>query len=361
MSRTLPSHIVSALTRCGAPAAWALARSGYFRHRQWDDIEPRSILLVACHWIGDTFWATRTIQPLARRFPQADIKVATKSLCGDLWNGLLPENNVISADIIVSDRRREQVNCRAIARKAGQLRSNRFDLVIDLTGNRYSAAFSYLLRPAMSIGFDGGELGWLYSRRVSDAERRCQHLSERPLRVIEPLLAPQAMEDALAMPLRPPSPTCQAADVLEELGVAPGRYCVIAPGAGWPAKQWPAQRFIEVGMALAQRRQAIVVVGGLNQADLCNRVAGSIAHSKTYVGQPIGRVVALLSEAAGVLGNDSGIVHLAGAMSRPTAAVFTGETDPAHCGPPGPSPLAPALEAKGETPVIVEHLLAPAD
>jgi ADP-heptose:LPS heptosyltransferase len=59
--------------------------------------------------------------------------------------------------------------------------------------------------------------------------------------------------------------------------------------------------------------------------------------SKIFVGKPLGAVAALVGEAEGVLANDSGIGHIAAAMGRRTAVIFTGVTDPRICGPLGPA------------------------
>jgi ADP-heptose:LPS heptosyltransferase len=353
------------------------ARRGYFTARNWARLPARRVALIACHWIGDTFWATQVLPALERRFPEAECFAVCKPATGDLWHGLLPPERILPAPQVVSDRRRERVSWWAIRRRAKQLRAIGFDLVIDLTGNRYSAAFTYWLRPAASLGFGGGELGWLYSHRVADAERPGRHLSERPFRVIEPLLAPQPDPFAYRLPLRPPTPTCAPGEIKGRLGVLGRPYFVLAPGAGWPAKEWPPEKFQEVARFLAKDQDknqdshlfpddarpatsakmgdcpdfpdfpsdvrsrrasgenAIVVVGSAAEEALCQRVAEGIPGATVLAGAPLGRVIALLADAQGVLANDSGIAHLAAALGRRTAAVFTGATDPEICRPLG--------------------------
>jgi ADP-heptose:LPS heptosyltransferase len=191
------------------------------------------------------------------------------------------------------------------------------------------------MRPQCSLGFDGGEFGWLYSHRVGDARRPGRHLSEQPFRVIEPLLAGSEHPFAYRLPLRPPQPTASPEQVIAELGIS-SSYFVVAPGAGWPEKQWPAEKFIEAGRQLALHAGAVVVTGSAAQETLCRRVAESIPGGKVCCGRPIGQVVALLAGSSGVLCNDSAIGHLAASLGRPTVVVFTGATDPAICGPLGP-------------------------
>jgi ADP-heptose:LPS heptosyltransferase len=330
------THRSRLLRRVLGPFGRAVARfhtqTGYFA----DDppVEPRRIALIACHWIGDTLWATQIVPPLATRWPDAEITAITKPACVDLWRSFVPMDRVIAVPEIVSDRRRERVDWTALRRRAADLRDRAFDLVVDLTGNRYSARFAFALRPAWGIGFDGNELGWLYSRNVEDAERPGRHLSERPLRVVEPLIG--AFQPPAT--ITPPEPLREFAAVCAELGLDPARpVAVIAPGAGWAAKEWPAERFAAVVERIAAVGRQVVAVGSRSQQALCKQSLAALPADERVVlcGRPIGEVCGLLSGAESVVGNDSGLGHLAAAYARRTVVVFTGETDPALCRPLG--------------------------
>lgn len=357
----LSKSALTAATGALTPAAWCWARRGYFRRgpaRRWLNLPAESIAIIACHWVGDTFWATQVVGPLRRRFGAARIHAVTKSACVDLWNGLIESKNVLAADAVVSDRRRERTDWPRLWSTAETLRRRAFDLVIDLTGNRYSAALSFAMRPAAALGFDGGELRRLYSLRVGRAERPCEHLRMRPIRVIEPLIGAEAAGAVMAQPPRAPAASCDPAELIAGLSLEPRRYFVLCPGAGWPAKRWPAGNFIAAARALTAGGARLIVVGSAAERDLCNRVAGSLPRAavQTYSGQPLGRVMALLGESAGLLCNDSGLGHLAAALGRPTAVVFTGATDPAVCRPVGAQVRVFAAPASVEP--IADYLLA---
>ncbi len=362
---TVPLTIKRCLQRAAMGAGGLLrwpagrrARLGYFDPRPWQSFEPATIALVAAHWIGDTFWATQVVPALRERFGARPIFAITRPTCTDLWHGLLDSDHVLTTTAVISDRRRERVSWSLLRAQAREWRAREFDLVIDLMGNRYSAALTFLLRPACSLGFDGGELGWLYTHRVGDAERAGEHLRSRPFRVIEPLIGPAAVQRWLAQPLRPPVATRDPGQVAAELDLAGRQFAILAPGAGWPAKQWPAERFIEVGQRLTAAGWSCLISGAAAEDALCQRVAGEIGQSaRTFVAtKPIGELVALLSLAAGVVANDSGIAHLAAALGRPTAAVFTGATDERKCSPLGEK--TKVFVTPVEASQIVEFLLA---
>ncbi|MGC9454124.1 MAG: glycosyltransferase family 9 protein [Phycisphaerae bacterium] len=320
--------------RATRPALRLWARRGYFRPGDAAEWTADRLAVIACHWIGDTLWGVQTIEPLRKRFPRAEIYAITKPTCVDLWNGFLPSRQVLAAAEVVSDRRREPVGWRRLRVKACELRRYNFDVVVDLTGNRYSAAMSFLLRPRRSIGFDGGELGPLYSLRVANAERTGEHLSRRPFRVIEPLLGRWDEPFAYSCPPAAPEPTKPAQELRRELGLGERPCCVLAPGAGWPEKRWAPAAFARVAELLTESGCAVVVVGSASERELCERVAAGVG--LVIAGSPLGEIVGLLSAASAVVANDSGIGHLAAALGRRTAVMFTGETDPALCRPLGP-------------------------
>jgi len=351
--KNLLKSMVAGALRAARPLARAWARPGYFAPCDWARIAPRRVALVCCHWIGDTLWATQVVTPLTARFPGAELHAVTKPACVDLWRGWLPAERVHAAPEVVSDSRREPVSWRALGRRARELRRLDLDLVVDLTGNRYSACFTFRLRPARALGFDGGELGWLYSHRVRDAERPGRHLCERPFRVVEPLLA--AAPDPFPCPRvpRPPEAPGTAEEALREMGLDAGPFFILVPGAGWPEKEWAWESFARAGRELAARGR-IIVTGAPAQRELLERVARDIPEARVSCA-PVGKVLPLLRAAAGVLANDSGLAHLSAAYGRPTAAVFTGATDPLAYAPLGPA--AKTFPANATPEAVAEFLL----
>lgn len=355
MAATTRHHartILSAVSRLAWPAARMWAKKGYFNPPDLATTSPARIAIVACHWIGDTFWAGQVVPALREKFPRAEFLAISQPHCLDLWEGLIEPGRRLPAGEVVSDRRRQRVSWPAIAARARQLRQLDFDLVIDLTGNRYSAAFSFLLRPQWSVGFDGGELGWLYSLKVKDAELPGRHLIERPFRVIAPLVGRFA---APALPI-PPQTRYDPQALLERLRITKP-FVVIGPGAGWPAKQWPIENFIRVRECLNAAGLAVLAVGSIAEKEVCERLAGDGPHNAAFVGEDLGKVIALLQAARGYVGNDSGLAHLSAAMGRPSAVIFTGATDPALCRPLGPDGCVRVFGADSPPKDIAEHVL----
>jgi heptosyltransferase-2 len=111
----------------------------------------------------------------------------------------------------------------------------------------------------------------------------------------------------------------------------------VCPGAEYgPAKRWPVERFAEVARALAAEGHAILVLGGPNDARVAGEVAGLVPGSRNLAGQTtLGELVDHMTQAALVLSNDSGAMHLASVLGTPTVAIF-GSTEPRRTAPLGP-------------------------
>lgn len=116
---------------------------------------------------------------------------------------------------------------------------------------------------------------------------------------------------------------------------APGAV-VVHPGAAYPARRWPAERFAAVAAALRGRGERVVVTGGPGEGRLARRVvelAGldGTADLSGRTGLP--ELAALVAGARLVVCGDTGVAHLATAYRTPSVLLF-GPTPPDRWGPP---------------------------
>ncbi|MGH7682030.1 MAG: glycosyltransferase family 9 protein, partial [Candidatus Eiseniibacteriota bacterium] len=111
-------------------------------------------------------------------------------------------------------------------------------------------------------------------------------------------------------------------------------YVVVAPGASFgPAKQWEAARFVEAVAGMTSRGdRALVIVGAGDDRDVAAAVAEGARAARVPCADLAGQtqlpdLIGILAGAEAVLSNDSGVMHVAAALGRPTVAVF-GSTSP---------------------------------
>ncbi|MGA9797949.1 MAG: lipopolysaccharide heptosyltransferase I [Terriglobales bacterium] len=111
-------------------------------------------------------------------------------------------------------------------------------------------------------------------------------------------------------------------------------FALLSPGAGWGAKQWPAERYGEVARQLAENGLKSLVNFGPGEEGLARSVeTASGGAAETFTGS-LTQLIALTRRARLFIGGDTGPMHLAAALGIPVVAIF-GPTDPARNGPFG--------------------------
>jgi heptosyltransferase-2 len=110
----------------------------------------------------------------------------------------------------------------------------------------------------------------------------------------------------------------------------------LCPGAGYgSAKRWPLDRYAALAMRLAGEHDAtVMVLGGPAERPMGEALAAPLGEKGIdFTGRTsLREALALVSLAAVVVSNDSGLLHLATAAGTPAVALF-GPTDPDRTGP----------------------------
>ena len=112
------------------------------------------------------------------------------------------------------------------------------------------------------------------------------------------------------------------------------RFAILNPGAGWGAKQWPADRYGAVAKQLAQEGLHSLINFGPGEENLAQQVENASGGTAQPVALSLAELIALARRASLFIGGDTGPMHLAAALQVPVVAIF-GPTDPARNGPFG--------------------------
>lgn len=144
---------------------------------------------------------------------------------------------------------------------------------------------------------------------------------------------------------RPFRPRAEAMAQVAQESVGLGPYIVFAPGANSHSKRLPVATFIELGRRLEAEGYRVVVVGGAGDDQ---RLAAEICQPLTSAVDVTGKgglaySAAWICGAAGLVGVDSGLAHVAGIAGIPTVALY-GPTRPQHSSPWGPKVKALRVE-----------------
>jgi lipopolysaccharide heptosyltransferase I len=280
-------------------------------------MEPRRILIVRLSAIGDVIQGMPIACALRERFPQAFLAWAVEERAAALLRGHE------ALDELIPLPRGWLKSPGGVWRLRRRLHALHFDTAIDVQGLTKSALLAWLSGARRRIGFGspgGRELSqWFNNDRV---DPKTTHMVDRYLELLRPLgiesptvrfQVPEREEDGNA-----------AARILRERKLDQG-CAIINPGAGWPSKLWPTDRYAAVARHLARVRRlpTLVVWAGQAEQVLAEQIiaaAEGTAHAAPAT--TLAELAALSRRARLFIGADTGPLHIAAAVGTPCVGLY---------------------------------------
>jgi heptosyltransferase-1 len=300
------------------------------------------ILIVRLSSMGDVIHALPAAVMLREAFPQATIGWAIEERWAELLCALpTPRSGARSSQRPLVDaihtvslkKWRSSIfsnqTWERIAAGVSDLRAIHYDVAVDLQGAVRSAILARWSRAPVVYGATQPRenlANMWYTRKI---------ITQRP-HVVEQYaeLAEAVTGHARPIPdaVLPSDPLAEEAvnKRLREMDIKD--FAILNPGAGWGAKQWPAERYGEVAKALSQRGVRPIVNFGPREEALAKVAEAASSGAARAMSFSVGQLVALTRRARLFIGGDTGPMHLAAALHVPVVAIF-GPTDPARNGP----------------------------
>lgn len=291
----------------------------------------KRILIVRTSAIGDVVFASPLAAAIRRSHPDAYIAWLVEPGI----DALIAHDPAIDARILWSKaewarlwrERRVGELWRRVCALRGELRSHRFDTVLDLQGLLKSGILAWLAGARTRIGLGSREGSqWLMTRvvpRGGDIAR----ISSEYLHLAEQIGLDT--DDFLPTLHVSPDAEARAQALLAEHGLTPGRYAVFAAFTTRPQKHWFEDAWQTLAPKLAERTGLTpVLLGGPADAEAAARIAAGAPGLVNLVGRTKLPEAAALVRGAGLLvGVDTGLTHMGIAFATPTVAIF-GSTCP---------------------------------
>lgn len=295
----------------------------------------RRILIVRLSALGDIVHALPVLARLRQAFPDAEIDwlveenyAATLTLAQGLTRRVIVR---AKADSSAADTRSFAAGM-GYLRAASFLRAQRYDVALDLQGLLKSAVWARSSGAHRVIGFDREHLreplaASFYTETV--AADGAGHVIGKNLSILRAL---QVDPGPVALRVEPHA----SQDLVKTIQAAGGSggYIVINPGAAWPNKCWPRERFAALARELRYRTglQSLVTWGPKERA-LADAVAsGSAGAASPAPPTSVADLAALMQSAALVISGDTGPLHIGAAVGAPIVGLF-GPTRPERNGP----------------------------
>jgi heptosyltransferase-1 len=287
-----------------------------------------SFLIVRLGSLGDVVHGIPVAAALRQEFPSSRVD----------W--MVDPRYVELLDLVRGIDRRIAVDPRAIRHGEGrrrfretlrELRHTEYDAVIDLQGLVKSAMLARSVRGRMTIGFPRRHLREPFARLFYTSAPdpgEATHVIYNNLELLAPL---KVLDRRVRFPLEIPQ-TATVRQVIDRF--EPHGYVLINPGAAWPNKQWPPQRFGEVASAIARDLgwRSLVLWGPGEQEMAHAVVAASTGAADASPPTTITDLVGIARRARLMLSGDTGPLHIGAAVGTPIVALF-GPTQPERNGP----------------------------
>jgi len=115
----------------------------------------------------------------------------------------------------------------------------------------------------------------------------------------------------------------------------PDGAVVVHPGAAYPARRWPPQRWAEVVRALRRDGHPVLLTGGPGERNLVDVIAegAGVPGSHRLTALDLIGLVGVVGAGRLLLAPDTGVAHVATAVGTPSVLLF-GPSEPAVWGPP---------------------------
>jgi heptosyltransferase-2 len=298
--------------------------------------DPRRIVIVRQHnQMGDMLCATPGVRAIRRAFPAARILLVT----APINDGVVRGNPDID-EVLLFDKVAVRSSLAALRAFLRELRDFGADLAFVLNTVSFSgtsAALAHLSGARFVVGGDSTPFGWSFSRWLYSLEMPTEpdvvgHAIDHGLRPLEAI----GIEAADRLPVMVPGPEADAEAERFLEGIGPAPWAAVHPGAGKVENQWPAEFFARAIEALEEWGATVYLIEGPADAPATEATLAALGARRPVLRGVSLRVVgAALARSHVALVNDTGVMHVAGAVGVPTLALF-GPTPRDSWEPPSP-------------------------
>ena len=286
------------------------------------------MLVIKPSSLGDVIHALPFLKSIKDTFPEARVDwVISRDLIG-----LIEDNPLINRIHIIDKESWKRMgnlykSLSEILSLRKTLRTEHYDLVVDLQGLLRSGIIAHFASASKTIGFADAREG---SRLFYDEHIPIHGISHAVDRCLEAARMLGAEVKSAECPL---SVNVDIRRKIKELIGNDDEYIIIAPSARWQSKRWPAAYFASL---ISKLTIQCIVIGSKDDMGLVKQiVTETTGNAVNFCGRTdLKELVALISGSRAVVSNDSGPMHIAAALDIPTIALF-GPTDPEKTGPYG--------------------------
>jgi heptosyltransferase-2 len=297
----------------------------------------QSILIIAPNWIGDAVMTQPLLANLKTQFPNSKIDVLASVWVAPIYRACPEVNEVIEAQF---EHKKLQWNLRK--QLAKEIANKNYQACFVLPNSFKSALIPWLANIPFRIGYRGELRFGLINLALENPSKINRPPMVEHYLALSNLL--QEDQQAKAQKITPRLNVSSAAQIaveskLRTLNISTDSLYIFCPGAEYgPSKRWPQVHFAKLAQALTQENPGnqIILLGSKGDHAISQEIAllaNQTSNIHNWSGTTtLDEAIALIGIARAVISNDSGLMHVAAALSTPQVAIF-GSSDPAHTPP----------------------------
>ena len=284
------------------------------------------MLILRLDGLGDVVLSTAAMREIRKGFPQSEITLVVGPWVAGIADCIPFYDRLIVHDCFFFSffRGNRKFDLRGELKFIKDLRKYRFDLGVDLRGDLLSIIPLFLsgAKFRFAKGTRGGS--FLLTHIVKWDRKKIKHEKDKTLRLVEELGAPvRDRETELSIPQE----DLEYIDkYLNEKGINRSDLLVtIAPSALYRWRSWSPERFASVASTIIKEYKGKVVLVGSHDDRSVSHEINVLTQFKTInsAGElSLSQVSALISKSAILIGNDSGLIHIAAAQKIPMIQLF---------------------------------------
>ena len=275
---------------------------------EWGNV--KRVLVVKLRSIGDTVLSTPSLIALRRSLPIAEIDILLEDWVAPLLDGF-EGVNVTPVGAFFGER----------LHVAMELRRRRYDVAFNLHGGTTATFFTRASGATHRVGYANYQYSFLYNHLLRSAAEFWKaervHSAEQQLALLGSVGVP--VDD------RPKSrlSITSSADASINAKLNDAAFALLHPGTAFFTKQWPVENFARTAEFLAEKGIHAVAISSKSESQILNQLtAESKAPIVTFDDLSLPEITALAARAKLFVGNDSGMAHIAAAVSTPTVVIF---------------------------------------
>jgi lipopolysaccharide heptosyltransferase II len=296
------------------------------------------ILMIKLGAVGDLVMASSFFDQARKQFPNSDITLLTGKYSYESIRNNLSIDRFIRVDDKALYRGAPFARIKEVLRIILDLRKENFDLAFIMHRAWPFNLLIFICGIPCRVGFSRGREGFSLTHRA--VPRTSRNERENYLDLLRVLGMEAQYEGSYYFVSE--KENLQGQGFVEKLGLQEGEKLIaVAPGGGknvkleMPNKRWPKDYYIDLIKKLNSEIPCkIILFGSADERDLIKDIRNELPQCYGATNLSLGEVASIFKECSLFIGNDSGPLHIASAMSTPTLS-FYGPTNPKDWAPPG--------------------------